>query len=114
NTKLLNRALVNQSTIVVPMNITLGTNAAITNQSTGIFDLQNDADLVSFQGYGNSTPFQNAGLLKKSTGDSTSGLDVVMTNSGQVLVESGTLQLALGMTNSGTVTVNDGMRLSIS
>ncbi|MEZ4855247.1 MAG: T9SS type A sorting domain-containing protein [Gelidibacter sp.] len=60
------------------------------NTALGVFDFQSDA-VVSYSGSNHS--FNNAGLLKKTAGDNTSYFGCILTNTGTINVEHGSIQM---------------------
>ena len=78
--------------------------AAFVNQAGGVFDFTDDiADIVSYTSYDTAT-FSNAGLLEKTGGTAVSAIDAVVTNTGTILVSSGTIGIEGGGTFGGTLT----------
>jgi fibronectin-binding autotransporter adhesin len=77
--------------------------AIFVNQAGGVFDFTNDiADLVPNTSYDTAT-FSNAGLLEKTGGTATSAVYATVTNSGTILVTSGTMGFFSGGTFGGTL-----------
>ena len=83
------------------------------NTSNGTFDIQSDA-ILSYSGTLHN--FTNAGLLKKSTTSGSAQIQCILTNTGNISVESGTLSLtALPKTfNSGIYNVTNGGELTLN
>ena len=90
--------------------ITGGHNAVITNQVGGVFDAQGDAGFD----FNSANIFNNAGLFKKSAGTGTTSVGWTFNNSGDVQVQTGTLNLAGGGTQSGTFEVSAGATLQFT
>ena len=81
--------------------------ASFVNQAGGVFDLiDNYAGVIAYTSYDTAT-FSNAGLLEKTGGTGTSLISPVLTNTGTVLVSTGTLSLPV-LTNLSGTTVTGG------
>ena len=83
------------------------------NTASGVFDLQSDAE-ISFSGSVHN--FLNSGILKKSGGSGTSRVSTLLTNTGTISVESGTLDMYYyGKNfNGGVYNVTSGSALVVS
>jgi hypothetical protein len=78
--------------------------AAFVNQAGGVFNFTDDiADIVNYTSYDTAT-FTNAGLLEKTGGTAVSAIDAAVTNTGTILVSSGTIGIEGGGTFGGTLT----------
>jgi len=94
--------------------------ALIENQSTGTFDIQNDARLFSSTWSGGPTPtfnINNAGTIKKSAGSGTTTIErVTLTNTGTLQVQIGTLLFGNRaiLNNTGTLQVYEGTICSVT
>jgi hypothetical protein len=105
---------VNTGTVTDGMAITVGTTlgatASIVNSATGVFDLITDAIGISSAevlangtyALGGST-FANAGVLEKTGGTGTSSIQSYLSNTGQIVVSSGELDLLGGGGLGGTL-----------
>ncbi|MGH3428126.1 MAG: beta strand repeat-containing protein, partial [Mycobacteriales bacterium] len=78
-----------------------GTNAVVHNASMGVFQIAVDQALTTFGGSGQQ--FTNDGVVTKSTtSGATTVSSIAFNNSGQVEVQTGTLQIGSGGTSTGT------------
>jgi hypothetical protein len=83
--------------------------------ATGVYDIQDDTNFENFNNGSSSEIVINAGLLEKTGNNGLSELQVTVTNTGTVLVDSGTLQidgvsnLAGGTLSGGTWAVDAGL-----
>lgn len=75
--------------------------SVITNAAGGTFDIAGNLTLDQAPGAPLPT-FNNAGLLKKSTGTSTTSFEATLNNTGTVVVQAGKLALFGGGSNSGS------------
>lgn len=80
----------------------------LTVAATGVINIGPDAvfevrDFVHLLGTG---ALNNAGLIRKSTGTSTSSLEPTLANAGAIKVTSGTLDLKGGLHSSANATIN--------
>ena len=110
NTGISGAALDNAGTVNMTGNGTfyLYDNAAINNETSGTFDIQNAGNFYAQDA--TSLTFNNAGILEKTvnTGTSTlgsystAGLALVNASTGTVVVDTGTLQLNAGGSNANT------------
>jgi hypothetical protein len=93
-------------------NINLGDGAVITNAASAKFTIACDQ---SFNGFGVTETFNNAGTLTKATtsGETTSP-NVTFNNTGVVKVTSGQLDMGNGGTSTGSWTIADTAILSFS
>ena len=110
-----NTTLINNGTVTMPDggNFYLYDNSVFNNTASSVFDLQSDA-YVQYSGSGHN--FINAGLLKKSGGNGISYFYAILTNTGTISVESGTLDmyyLAKNF-NGGVYNVTSGNTLLVS
>ena len=84
------------------------------NSASGIFDIQEDCT-ISYSGTAHN--FINAGLLKKTGGDTIAYISTILTNTGTISVENGVLALnSLGKNFNGgvyNVTTDNELVLSI-
>ncbi len=84
--------------------------------NAGLFEVQDDADLINGGGGGGLFNNQAGGTFRKSGGGGTTavGTSVAFSNSGVVEVESGTLSFALGTYThaGGTLRVENGATIS--
>jgi hypothetical protein len=104
------RALVNSGRITWTGtgNIAFGV-GVITNEVTGVFELQNNESISDSDGTGTPADLYNFGTVRKTTGTGTSTVTgVPVHNSGLISVESGTLSLAGVFDNAGTCQVELG------
>jgi hypothetical protein len=93
----------------------IGAFAHLNNQSTGLFDLQSDANVVGDGAF--TGTFANVGTLRKSGGSSTSLVSAVANQGGAIDVESGSLGLGTAgksNTGGGTFTVAAGSVLDLT
>ena len=82
--------------------------ASFVNQAGGVFNLIDDfADIVAYTSYDTAT-FTNAGLLEKTGGTATSVISPTLTNTGTVLVSTGTISLPV-LTNISGNTLTGGV-----
>ena len=90
----------------------LNDGAVLTNNSAGLFNAQNNATIAASSGTGS---FVNAGTFRKSssTGTTSFGTAVTLTNTGTVDVQSGTLNLLAG-TSGGSMSLSTGTTLDFS
>jgi hypothetical protein len=102
--KLLQGTLVNNATIVQTDSgdLHIGAFAGLRNESTGLYDLQSDANIIGEGGF--TGTFTNLGTLLKSEGTETSWVPAVANQGGTVDVESGTL----GLGGAGKAHINGG------
>ncbi len=110
NTGISGAALDNAGTVDMTSNGTfyLYDNAAINNETSGTFDIQNTGNFNAQDV--TSLKFNNAGILEKTvnTGTSTlgsystSGVALVNASTGTVVVDAGTLELNAGGSNANT------------
>lgn len=91
--------------------ITVGGGSSITVKSGASLTTNFDGALYSTTGSGT---FANQGTLTKSGGSGTTYLDLPLTNTGTLNVQSGTLNLAEGGSSSGTVNVSSGAALVLN
>jgi hypothetical protein len=84
--------------------------AVFNNTASGIFDFQSNA-IISYSA--NNHNFINAGLIKKTAGDAISYIGCILTNTGTISVENGTLTMnALAKTfDGGIYNVSTGSNL---
>ncbi|MFN9915570.1 MAG: hypothetical protein ACK53L_23465, partial [Pirellulaceae bacterium] len=114
-TRTLNRTLANSGTIVVSADLMLGTNASFVNNTSGIFRINNGANVGISWTYSNTgNPFINAGQLISTANSGVSNLWVTLTNStpGTVNVDSGVLHIN-SINNSGTMNVAANAKLAV-
>jgi hypothetical protein len=104
----------NQGTITQSGSGTLnaGYGTGITNAATGTYDIQNDLDMTNAGGGGPNSFFRNAGMLLKSAGTGTNKVNQDFTNSGSLLLKSGTLAFVSGFHQTAGVTDLNGGNLS--
>lgn len=76
---------------------------SFTNAAGATYNLKSDAGLGQ-GGY----PFTNAGLFEKTTGTSTSIIDMNVTNSGSFVLNTGTVQVGNFTQTSGALNLNGG------
>ena len=76
-----------------------GNTGGIINETSGVFNVQNDQSLASGSG---SPFFLNAGLFEKTVGTNTT-INLVFTNTGTMNLASGTLNLGAGGSVGGTI-----------
>ena len=89
-----------------------GNGVVFNNLAGGLFDMQSDA---AFQwGLGQLPVFNNAGTLLKSTSVMTTSLGAILTNTGTIDVQLGTLSLDRNGTSSGLMTIAGGQTLDIN
>jgi hypothetical protein len=92
--------------------INAGFGSGFTNAAGATYDIQNDLDMTS-NGGGGAGPFlNNAGTLVKSAGTGTSTIDQAFTNTGSLLLKSGTLAFAVSFDQTAGVTDLSGGNLS--
>jgi hypothetical protein len=116
--------VLNQRTLVTTASSTLtngyllvNNGAAISNTASGVFDIPDDSSLLNNAGVG---AFLNAGVLEKTgegnnssgQGASNSVVSIVLTNSGTVVAQSGTLKFTGGYFQTGGATEVNGGTLS--
>ena len=106
--KTLAGSLINDGTVSVTgaAGLTLDAGAVLINNNVVL--LQSDA------GLGGTGTLTNAGVLRKSAGTGTSLVGAVLSNTGTVDVDSGTLEVAGNFTNAGTVDVTDSASFAVS
>ena len=107
--------LINNGTLTMPDGgyFYLYDTSILNNTASGTFDIQSNA-YVQYSGSGHN--FINAGLLKKSGGNGVSYFYAVLTNTGTISVENGTLDmyyLAKNF-NGGVYNVSSGSTLLVS
>ena len=83
-----------------------GVNSAIINQAGAVFEVQSDDTMFAFSGH--ATSFTNAGTLRRTTSAGGATVNCAFTNTGTVLVQTGTLYFYGAMNNAGPLTVNAG------
>ena len=88
--------------------------AVFVNSATGVFDLTDDfASILAYTSYDTAT-FTNAGLLEKTAGTAISTIDATVTNTGSIVVDSGTMAFFGGgsfggkISGAGTVAFSGG------
>jgi hypothetical protein len=108
DTKVLFNQLNNAGTIVQTEagNLNIADNSTLTNQGTGVYDLQSDAGITTHL---NGT-FVNQGIFQKSgvSGTNTSALDSFFSNPGLVLALAGTLAINFDTTEVSGTTLTGG------
>ena len=106
--KTLAGSLINDGTVSVSgtAGLTLDAGAVLINNNVVL--LQSDA------GLGGTGTLTNAGILRKSAGTGTSLVGAVLSNTGTVDVDSGTVEVAGNFTNAGTVDVTDSASFAVS
>ncbi|NLH73122.1 MAG: hypothetical protein GX456_08730, partial [Verrucomicrobia bacterium] len=94
-------------------NIRSGEGAIIQIQPTGSFEIANDENIYySFSGA--PTVFNNAGVVRKTAGSSTTTLWCALNNDGTIEVQTGTLSSTSGGTSSGLFKVSAGATLEFN
>ena len=91
--------------------IILGGGAVLSNTASGTFDCAADGTIQNGPG---TNLLANAGLFRKINGTGTTTIQVPFDNSGNVQVQSGTLDLAGGGSSSGNYEVSSGASLNFS
>ena len=92
-----------------------GSSDTLSVASTGTYDIQDDSNFHSYGNAGSAEVAINAGLLEKTGDTGLSELEVTLTNTGTLLVSSGTLQvdavsnLSAGTLAGGTYVVDAGL-----
>jgi len=86
--------------------------ATFTNEAGATFDIQSDGILRNWSGAASNV--DNAGTVRKSSGTGTSTFAVVLSNSGLIEVQSGTLNLSGGGASSGDFVVGADATLMFS
>lgn len=93
--------------------VELSNNATISIQSGAIFDIQTDGTLDYLEPLGGSVT--NAGAVIKSAGAGLATIDLPLSNTGAITVNSGTLRLTRGGSHTGTtLTVAAGKLLNFN
>lgn len=87
--------------------------AALNNLAGALFDVQNDATFSVFA-FGLTPRFNNAGVLRKSSGTGTTIFGPLLDNSGILQVQAGTLRLTSGGTSGGAFVVAAGATLDFA
>lgn len=103
------RTLTNNNTInwTGTGSLRMSNGAILQNAIGSVFDFQVDAMIDSLAPGGGT--FNNLGILQKTSGVTTSGIDVPLNNSGTVIVNSGTLELTRGgAADNGVYTIGIG------
>ncbi len=86
----------------IDFGLTAADTASFVNQAGGVVNLTDDyASIVPYTSYDSAT-FSNAGLLEKTGNTGVSAIDATLTNTGTMLVSSGTLSLPVLTNLSGT------------
>ncbi len=113
------RVLENRGSLVYSgNNLFLGLNASATgrivNAAGAVFEIQGEADV--HRNFSGAYAFENAGLLRKAGGGTSSFESgaVALVNTGTVLVEAGTLQLAGGGSLGGSIDVQADGALTLA
>jgi len=93
----------------IDFGVTPADSASFVNQVGGVFDMIDDsAGIVAYTSY-DTAAFSNAGLLEKTGGTATSAIHAAVTNTGSIVVASGTIGFygggSLGGSISGAGTV---------
>ncbi|MGE0642374.1 MAG: Ig-like domain-containing protein [Nitrospira sp.] len=91
-----------------------GNGGRLETTGTGVFDVQTEGLMGHW--FAGAGQFVNAGVLKKTVGTGTTGLDVPVLNSGTVRVETGTVRLGAtsGFTNGGAILIKPGAVVDVS
>ncbi|NJR69755.1 MAG: hypothetical protein HC771_14645 [Synechococcales cyanobacterium CRU_2_2] len=87
--------------------------SVITNAAGGTFDIAGNLTLDQAPGAPLPT-FNNAGLLKKTTGTGTASIEATLNNTGEVVVQAGKLALFGGGSNSGSFQIDADATLEFS
>ena len=96
--------LVNNGTLTVSADLSLGLLNTVTNNSGGVIDITGDFDMV-----GGGSSVDNAGVWRKSGGASDSFSDLIVTNTGSIESQSGRFNLnGPGDHSGGTLFANTG------
>jgi fibronectin-binding autotransporter adhesin len=91
--------------------VTLSDDAILYNTSTGVYDITDDGGVAL--GAGAASYINNAGLFEKTGGGATSVIAASILNSGEIDVDSGTLELLGQLWGTGHVDVGAGATLDI-
>ena len=88
---------------MIDFGVTAADKTSFVNMTSGVFNLTDDfAGLVPYTSYDTAT-FSNAGILEKTGGSATSTIDAVVTNTGSIVVASGTLGIYGGGSFGGNI-----------
>ena len=100
------------ATTVTGSNLNFSVEAVFDNETTGLIDLQADADFVRFN---TSASLINAGTIRKSAGAGTSEINVAITQTatGAIDAQSGTLVIGDG-TYAGSLMATGGGALEVA
>jgi hypothetical protein len=105
------------STATMTAGLSLSSNSPSTLENAGLWDIQNDADVIDGGGTGTRTII-NTGTIRKSAGTGVTGIGSTSssfnnTAPGSVEIQSGTLALANG-THTGSFSISGGATLQLA